>query len=389
MRNVVYVMMLMLAICSPSKAFTLSIRDSSETGLWVGKLGDQQVWACLTMSKSRAILQGSHYVYQKHLKPIALRQMPGDAGQWEEFVGDALTGVWKLEDFDEHELTALWREPMTDKAVKLRLQRFEDLDGSNSECLEAAVTNQLSLWKKITQLKIESGPLLQLSGKRYRRLVVRKMDVSSFEIVDNIPARDAINFRLANQLHSAAIADFDCRHSGGTEGANDASHVNFESSESIEPVYWGDRWLSLVSRRTADCGGPYPYYGFTYSTWDTQVGIKVDLWKWLKLELTENSQLKSNDSSRKLPRGLNDLIIRKAIKARRAINGISAKTDDCVGVLRMNSDYQLHLSAKGMVFSQDFPHVTQACNGAVEISLRELTPYLSEQGRRYFDLSKH
>lgn len=45
-----------------------------------------------------------------------------------------------------------------------------------------------------------------------------------------------------------------------------------------------------------------------------------------------------------------------------------------------NNEYKLRLTKTGIVFSTSFPHVIQACDEDVEITYRQLQPFLTQTG---------
>lgn len=388
MKYVFYFFLLSVGIASASEALEFSTPKIAESGLWIGSVGDQQVLACLGFSSQGKLLKSSSYLYVRHAKPIALHQKEGMEGTWEEIVGDATTGFWQLHKVNEREIEASWQGIEQKKFVPVSLLRFEDLDGTQNECFaENALYNARAI-KKFNAMKTEGASILQFSGKKYQVLNLKKTNISSLEIVENISARAAINLRLRNQLQTNAAAYFECVNPDQLGAHTNADDRNSDLTVVVEPVFWNDRWLSLVSRTAGDCGGAYPHFSFTYTTWDTQTGEKVDLWRWLDFDRVKKFVVKNSSQHRtqEVRRELNTLIVKKAIRARRAINGKGADKNNCIAEIRGNSDYQLHLSKSGIVFSQDFPHVIQACNGDVELDYSELLPYLSEQGRQYLSL---
>nr|WP_315484188.1 hypothetical protein [uncultured Undibacterium sp.] len=344
----------------------------TEYGVWVGTLGGQQIMACfenLGDSDSgyfSSIPNRSSYFYLKYSKPISLRQKEGEREVWEEISENKITGEWQIKKVTERTLDVNWRATDSGKVIPMILRRFEDLSGYRESCVgEDGIHNPYKN-QKFYKAKVNQGLIQEISNKKYRLLNIEKMNASSLELLEDIPARKTLNFFLKNQLRTDAYGNLACRNPNDEE-IEDVHSSQSDSNSSVAPVFWNDRWISLLNNVNGDCGGASPFSFFSYSTWDTQSGKVVHLWEWF--QETRIGKLHS-------------LIVKKAVKSRRAFNGTGTEKDSCIPEIKENTKYQLHLSTKGVIFSHDFPRYLQACNDNIELSFSELKPYLSEQGHQ-------
>ena len=122
----------------------------------------------------------------------------------------------------------------------------------------------------------------------------------------------------------------------------------------------------MIKTTGGDCGGVHPFSSWSRSTWDLTTGKPESLWAWVRGDAT--SKLKK-------------LIADRAVKSRLAFNPKEAKEKpNCIETLRDNKDYQVSIGVKGLMFSHNFPHVSQACNDSIEIEYNLLRPFLSPHG---------
>lgn len=356
-----------------------------EAGVWIGTLGAQEILVCFEQPENSSIPNRSGYFYLEHSKPITLRQTDDEQRVWEELIENKVTGVWQIQKITERELDANWHAPNSEKVVAIHLQRFEDLSGSQGDCLSESGVHNPNRNRKIYASSVSQGSIQKISGKKYRISSIEGMNVSTLELLENIPGRQSINFRLQNQLRTDAHSYLLCRNPNDDDDeAEKTNPLNNDSTATVSLAFWNERWISLEATNYGDCGGAHPYSNFLYSTWDTQNGQKVNLWKWFKRSRSEETDRKYDAYyfNYLAPRNLNSLIVKKALKARRALNGSNtAEGDDCLADLRENTTYQLRLSKKGIVFAHDFSFVSQACNDRIELSFSDLIPYLSKEGR--------
>jgi len=128
----------------------------------------------------------------------------------------------------------------------------------------------------------------------------------------------------------------------------------------------------------------YPYSGYSYSTWSLTTGKELNLWTWIKSDKKADSSPENdrNYFNYEAPERLNSIITKKAIKQRLVFNPKEAKEENnCLDVIKNNREYDIRLSKNGFIFTQQFPHVVQACTDDVELSYGELEPFLNKTGK--------
>jgi hypothetical protein len=242
---------------------------------------------------------------------------------------------------------------------------------------------------------INLGRVQSFDGKRYRVRAALDDAVKSVELLDGAKAAAAINAWLAKELNEQISAWYGCPTESEQESARQSQNGEPQAgtrkkdekpvySASVEILFWNDKWISFASRSQGDCGGAHPFSGFSYSTWDLATGKAVNLWRWIKNSKKPDGlpEYDGHYINYVAPAALNKIITRRAVKQRLAFNPKEASEgNNCLASIRENSEYKIRLSLRGLVFTQSFPHVILACTDNIEVSYRELAPFLSAQGK--------
>jgi len=149
----------------------------------------------------------------------------------------------------------------------------------------------------------------------------------------------------------------------------------YDCSNRNQPGEWTDwqqiefvdrAWLVVSSAGNWYCGGPYPAHGEEWMVFRRGDGELVDTSGWLLRDDTG------------YPSALRALLADKAIR----IRGSDAGDQDCIDTWReMPVGLSLRPAEGGVSIDPDFPHVVQACQETIELSLAEIGPFLTPAGR--------
>jgi len=353
--------------CVSAFAFAVQ-REVPENGIWTGVVGESKVVACFYRSTERTDHTQSAYFYSRYAKMIALHPDGHRKNRWIEGDGKKQTGTWDIQ-VQQDSITGNWSNVAKSKTLPIALERFVALSpniGSGCDA-ESSVFSP-----PVFTTALVPGALKQWDDKEYRLLTGMGTTVSAVELLGQGDTIALLNTLLANQLRVELSAYFACPIREELSLVKKGKAAKPEYEVSILPVFWNERWISFVSRSSGDCGGAYPFSGFTYFTWDLLTGKMINPWQWIKAE------------NKTAPEGLNRLITKRAIKQRLAFNPKEAKEENnCLSVIEENRQYDIRLSKSGFVFTQQFPHVTQACTDDIEVTYSELTPFLNKKGKEF------
>lgn len=357
-----------------------SDKASPENGIWTGTIGNSKVVACFMRGNGPASAILSEYFYLRYSKMIPLIPAPDSNALWLEGDGKNPSGIWKI-NVQHDRITGNWSNLEKTKSLPILLDRFKSISSDHSsDCNpEYSVFNPIVFSEKITL-----GEEKNLNGRRFR-VLTSNTTVSSVELIGKGEAINVLNTLLANEFRVGLSGYYSCPTSGerlsGKRGKEETPDYDF----SIEPVFWNDQWISFVSNTSGDCGGAYPFYSYSYSTWDLRTGTAVNLWTWIKNSKDTDTEPEYDNYYfyNSAPEELNKIITQKAIKQRLAFNPEEASEENnCLDVIQLNSGYQIRLGKSGFIFTQNFPHLAQACTDNIEITYNELMPFLTKDGKK-------
>jgi hypothetical protein len=365
---------------------------SAEDGIWTGTLGPHPVMACFEPGDASGRAKASAYFYIRQGKRIALiPSRPMDLKNvWIENQLQNPTGIWTI-NTEQHKITGVWSDAGQRNHLPIKLERFQSLTSSYSSSCNAEPEFDLfnpSVYPIVLAENILRGADQTLNGRRYRVLSALGGAVQSLELMAQSGAVATLNTLLLNELRVGMFNYLTCPVSeplasetgNGTKSKPAKPDYNF----SVAPLFWDQNWISLLSSATGYCGGAYPFNNFSHSTWNVFSGQKVNLWAWIKNSKKKDAFAEFDASffNYAAPTLLNKIITQKAVKQRlKQFPNVAHEKDDCLDVVKSNSEYEIHLSPKGLIFSHAFAHVTQACNDDIEIPYGQLMPFLTLQGQ--------
>lgn len=357
-----------------------------EDGVWMGTLGAQAVVACFDHHKEAVaadVRAYGRYFYERYGKRIKLEPQPQSPGHWvEEGEKTSTTGTWEFRVTAGDLLEGQWSGPTGAPTALIRLKRFKTLEWFTPLviCEILAPGSRFGAQKRQVSTK-QTLP----NSKQYRVLSVLDGAISTLELVGEGDGLASLNERLANELRIGAASYFDCPVSGEEPTPTSIKTKKPDYSSSIALLFWNERWVSLAQNSSGDCGGLYPFSDTNRSTWALSAGTQVNLWTWIAASHKPDA-LPDYDAyylNYAAPEKLNRLIVAKAVEARLAFNPKEAQeVPNCLDELTTNTEYEITLGTKGLVFSHHFPHVIQACSDDIEIAYSSLLPFLSAEGKK-------
>jgi hypothetical protein len=365
-------------------AFTSDAKSgAAENGIWTGNIGDNKVMACLLRGDAN-LTNKSAYFYLRHAKAIDLIPAPGNKAVWLEGSVKNSTGIWTTE-VQGDRISGTWSNPAKSKSLPILLNRLRSISSSPpTNCDPEQDLFDPVRYPQILAEKLTTGAEKSLNGRRYRLVSALDGAVKSVELLAEGETIAALNTLLLNELRAGISAYYGCPVNGQRYEGKKTKNQKPDYDSSIEPVFWNRQWLSLVARNSGDCGGAYPFSGYSYSTWDLSNGKELNLWSWIEhsKKPDHTPEYENEYFSYAAPERLNKIITKKAIRQRLKFNPKEASEENnCLGVIKLNSEYKIRLGKTGLVFTQAFPHVVQACTDDIEISYAELQAFLSKKAK--------
>lgn len=354
-----------------------------ENGIWTGTIGANKVMACF-MRNDPAHTNQSAYFHLRYSKPISLIPDPAKRALWFEDNVKNPSGVWTIK-VQGDQIIGNWSNFEKTRTLPISLSRFKSISSSNaSSCDPELGVFEPAVYSKVLTEKVARGSEGTINGRRYTVLSALDGAVKSVELLGESETITVLNTLLANELRENMSAYYGCpttdeRHSGKRGKQEKPAY-----DSSIEPLFWDEQWISFVARASGYCGGAHPFSDYSYSTWNLSTGKEVNFWEWITNSKKANSSPEYDHHyfNYSAPERLNGLITKKAIKQRLAFNPKEASEEgNCLDVIEDNSEYKIRLSKTGFIFTQAFPHVVQACTDDIEITYRDLMPFLTKKGR--------
>ena len=334
------------------------VKPWTENGIWTGTIGDSKVMACFQRDVNPAYDQAA-YFYLRYGKRIPLAPVQSSKTSWLEGDSKSPSGIWII-NVQQDQIWGNWSNAAKTKSLPILLNRFKSISSDHSQtCSPHEDTFSPVVYKQSLSEKITRGDEQTFNGRRYRVISALQRPISSIELIGEGEAISYLNTLLMNELRAGLSAYYECPTYEQSEKS--------DYSSTIDPLFWNAQWISLVIRTSGDCGGAYPFSNYSYSTWNLVTGKQLKIGGWINYRSFNR---------------LNKIITKRAIKQRIAFNPKEASEENnCLSTIQSNSDYQIRLSKKGFIFTQNFPHVVQACTDDIEITYDELMPFLTKKGK--------
>jgi len=343
-------------------------------GVWQGAIGTYSIHMCLQASDYGAL--GAYY-YDRQLKIITLKPADEKAAaaavdSWIESSRDnkeSQQKTLKLLAPNGDTLAGTWQSGAKTLPITLTRLPFTPTDDNPEPCGSDAFNRPREAGGNvsITNATFNGIPYRLISveaGKHFN------YTVSGFELVGDDPATHRVNQALTDGLpHSKAEMSivYECSRSTLAQFGYDGEYRDLR-----RPILLSKRWLVTEEIFSADCGGAYPSAGVNYHTWDLRTGNRVDILSWLT-----HARAKQAD-----PQG-NAADVDPYSKLRRVLASHWKRDDeDCKDIPDSPStEWMIHPTAKGLMFTPSLPHVIAACAEDVLIPYAKILPLLNPTGR--------
>ena len=322
------------------------LADNLSSSVWRGSVGEQKVIVCFDDETN-----GSYY-YERYLKPIILQK----ALKGSVWLEPNKTGLWTLAQATDTTLNGQWTKPGKKQSLPIHLTKVSQINvpDTNKEAAEYGEGCKSYAYHAALEIPLQpvAGKVKKFNDKEFRIKRIQldaegNFSSESIELLDPDVTIQKINNELLN------------KHTVKDLYACQRELPDGELHNSIEINYWTQRWLSITEISAGFCGGPYPFSGKEYRTWDLASGKEIDLWQWLAA---------SNHGS--ASDALEKVILAHA----------DSSDAELYSILKDNNSYLVRLSKKGMVFSTYFIHAEQAADQDIEVPYNKLLPFLTLSG---------
>lgn len=353
-------------------------------GVWRGTVGTAPVQVCLQHADYADI---GAYFYLRHLAIISLGTLdaknsghskPGAAPVWSEasFSDKAANGpLWHITTASAGTLQGIWSDGA--KTLPITLARVPMAAAAEDDDGAKPCGNKAFSLPRYTKPAVTTRPA-KVTGVSYTRVLIdpgkqfEDSNSETFQLAGTSPAIRRVNAELHKTVPTGPddAAYFTCSMAALAQNGLDG-----DASSTLAPLIITANWMVVEDTESDDCGGPHPNAGVQYQTWDLHSGVKLDLNTWF----TAAAMLKTPYDT-----GTKDAFVTIAFTPafRKLIDAAYPRRDaDCMDAERDQDTWDPHLSAKGIAFTPEFPHVVAACAEDAVIPFARLAPYLNATGK--------
>ena len=348
-------------------------------GVWQGTIGEAAVQACF---QHEGYGDFGAYYYMRHLGIITLGTIPAEAKAeavpiWTESPDAALVTAgpfWHLNTLSRDHMQGVWKGGGKTLPVDLTRVAIPSADDSEDQ---PCGSDAFSL-PRFTKPVITTKPAM-LDGIAYTRIIVdpgpqfSDYEFETFQLNGSTPAIQRVNTELYKTVPTSPDADyFQCSMEALSHSGRDG-----ESSSTQTPLIISKSWLVMEDGEYGYCGGPYPASAVNYQTWDLRSGSLINLHDWFNDQALKQAVHEP---------GTVDQYITVTVTApfKKMIDEAYPHYDDDADcqVARQDADsWSVHLTATGVDFMPELPHVVQACIDDAILPFAKLEPYLSPAGK--------
>jgi hypothetical protein len=336
-------------------------------GIWEGNVGTLPVRACFTRGERRTF--GAYY-YQSRMRLIALENRESPEDMFEEGGGGgagpgANAARWRIERAGATQLTASWTQG--NRTLPVRLRRIARQTGEANPCTSIVFHRPRLAGVRAVRSRARAD------GVAYTRFRLDNrgrfaVNVDTFALDGNGAAVRRINTALGQGLAGNPPGWFDC-----ISNSLEMMPYEGESNESLEPVMFSRRWLSVAAHGDWSCGGAHPDADNSYLTYDLTTGAEVRLLGWFSTRAVKRERVRG---APEIYLTLEPAFRTFILSGRRA----TPDTAECDEVIQREEYWNAGLTRDGFVFTPQLPHVVQACEEAFTIRFDRLAPWLTPQG---------
>ncbi len=331
---------------------------NSPVGIWEGHVANLPVRACFDETSSGVF--GAYY-YQSTKQLIPLEAEPGQARIFRERSEDEGQGPsWRIDEIGSEGLRGTWTNrrrmlPVRLSRVAVRgdlepCQHIEfhrpRLEGITVSDRPGTIDNVPIRW-----LKLDSRGRFQAS-------------VESFSIDAPGAATDRINQALEESFAGHPPEWFECVRSPLDRAPNEG-----DFHRQTVPAMITERWLSVIDRLDAYCGGAHPGGGERYRLFDRASGAEVDLRDWFG-PAAIIPEAREEGMADDLTPAFRDFLL----------SDWTSDAAECEEPVRTSGSWTIGLTRTGMVFAPDLPHVVRACGESFAVPFERLRPFMTSEG---------
>lgn len=328
-------------------AAAAAVAAETSAGAWKGRIGNAEVMVCFSET-------GSEYYYLRHRRGVRLDATGADSfdesNATSNFPGE-ISGRWRIESRSATAITGTWTSPKGERRLPIRLERLpgKACAPAFEEPLRRAV-------------QVQRKPM-NFEGHAYRELASEQ--AAAFELDAALPHAAALNRWAMDWLREQAVEAYGCDLSRGGPPE--------PLGRSLRPVVWNARFLVLQDLLPDTfCGGAHGNASLGYTTWSLAQGEIVDTWAWIQ---GGQKALMTKDNAQGEP--VQAPLFRLLAQA----HPRNAKDDDCAEFMDIMGVETPYPVADGMKFPTRFSHARRDCEDEVQLSWRQLAPFLSPAGK--------
>jgi hypothetical protein len=346
-------------------------------GVWRGTIGGAAVQVCLQHTDYDAF--GAYY-YMRHLQIISLGKVDGKPGlTWTEAPNSDKPDngpLWHITAIANGHMDGVWSNDGKSLPIALTAVTEGQPSKTGADDNGPCGSETFSL-PRFTKPVVTMRPAMR-DGIAYTRVLVdigkqfADSGFETFQLIGATPAIRRINAELYKDVPTGPEhADyFQC--SMGELGQNglDGDTASTLSPETLTPDF-----MVEADSESGDCGGAHPDSGVSYVTWDLRTGAKIDLYG-----LFTKAALTSTVNDPGTANAYTSVTYTAPFKAM-IVHAFPVSDPDCKDAIDTADDWTARLTAKGMAFTPDLPHVVAACIDDAVIPFARLAPYLTPDGK--------
>ncbi|MCC6925086.1 hypothetical protein [Novosphingobium sp.] len=349
-------------LAGPAHAENVALIGS---GVWRGTIGKLPVVACF---QEGSWTTGSYY-YLSSKRPIRLTR--DDNGQWNEQPGGdgKVTGTWQI-GRNGAQLVGEWSDG--GKRLPISLDQLPDGKDENQGCASEAfmaprdgpvtVTRRPANRTAAPHTIISYRPPDWFSG----------VEIASFALPVERPGDRKINARFELAPTAPAVIGYrECFQGSLMMGGTDGEYTQIYEAAEIGPMF-----VRALDRSSGYCGGAHPYWGYSWMNFDRQTGLPIVIDRWFARQAVRKQNYPSTDGASLNP---GPALLRAIM--RRYRQDQKEDGDECRTSLAEQATWSVGVSAKGLIFTPELPHVMQACSDDLLVPYSELAPHLSVEGK--------
>lgn len=342
---------------------------AGEQGVWQGTIGRLPVRVCLTRTEDGGWGTGSYY-YLSKLTPLRLEaadQGP-DLVERETIGADNVGARWRIARNGVDALAGEWRG--AGRTLPIALHRVPAAASDDGPCASDAF-----LSPRLRPLRVVSAPARK-GALHFTKLTYAagpafpEISLTSFAIAETLPGDRAINaaLRLDPAKRDSPGDYLSCVRQALAQTGTDGDY----SAEITPGIVVGDYLLVGVSIGW-NCGGAHPDDASYDLVFDRRTGREVRLAGWLLPSAVALPDSGDTGHAVRVTPAFRRLLVKRF--------PFDPQAAECREPVAEEEYWTLSITASGLGFTPQLPHVVQACEDVAVVPFRELAPYLSLAGK--------